>query len=95
MPARKTRNATPAVADPSATNGQPAAGVTTREAAVKSLMAKGKKRGSLTYDEIAAVSAAFDEDDPEKGNELVEEIMGQGIEITTRRPGSRYARVSW
>jgi len=53
-----------------------------REAVVKALIDKGKKRGSLTYDEIALVSAAFDEDDPEKGNELVEEIMGQGIEIT-------------
>ena len=49
---------------------------------MKSLIEKGKKRGSLTYDEIAVISAQFDEDDPEKGNELVEEIMGQGIEIT-------------
>src|SRR5579864_2948545 len=54
----------------------------TREAAVKALLERGKKKGSLTYDEIAAVSAAFDEDDPERGNELVEEIIGQGIEIT-------------
>ncbi|MDQ2817536.1 MAG: sigma-70 family RNA polymerase sigma factor, partial [Candidatus Eremiobacteraeota bacterium] len=45
-------------------------------------MERGKKQGSLTYDEIAQLSAAFDEDDPEKGNELVEQIMGQGIEIT-------------
>jgi RNA polymerase primary sigma factor len=80
--ARKPRNATPAPPEGVVENGQPVAGATTREAAVKSLIEKGKKRGSLTYDEIAAVSAAFDEDDPEKGNELVEEIMGQGIDIT-------------
>ncbi len=82
MSARKSRNATPAPPDASADNGQPLGVTTTREVAVKSLIEKGKKRGSLTYDEIAAVSAAFDEDDPEKGNELVEEIMGQGIDIT-------------
>ena len=62
-----------------------------REVAVKALIEKGKKRGSLTYDEIAAISAAYDEDDPEKGNELVEEIMGQGIEIT-EMPDTRRGR---
>ena len=88
MPARKPRNAAPAPADATPENGQPIAGATTREAAVKALIEKGKKRGSLTYDEIAAVSAAFDEDDPDKGNELVEEIMGQGIDITEVREGA-------
>ena len=53
-----------------------------RAAAVKSLIERGKKKGSLTYDEVAAVSVAFDEDDPEKSNDLVEEIMAAGIEIT-------------
>ncbi|MBV8262797.1 MAG: RNA polymerase sigma factor RpoD [Candidatus Eremiobacteraeota bacterium] len=85
MAARKTRSAPQAPADAGAENGQPAA--TTREAAVRALIEKGKKRGSLTYDEIAAISAAFDEDDPEKGNELVEEIMGQGIDITEMPEG--------
>ena len=60
----------------------PAAVAAARVAAVKSLIERGKKKGSLTYDEVAAVSAAFDEDDPEKSNDLVEEIMGAGIEIT-------------
>jgi len=55
---------------------------TTRDAAVKGLFERGKARGSLTYEEVATVSAAFDEDDPDKGNELVEELMAQGIEIT-------------
>src|SRR5579864_3417117 len=59
-----------------------AAAAAARAAAVKSLIERGKKKGSLTYDEVAAVSAQFDEDDPERGNELVEEIIGQGIEIT-------------
>ena len=82
MPARKPRTESKTPADAVSENGQPAAPAISREAAVKALIEKGKKRGSLTYDEIAAVSAAYDEDDPEKGNELVEEIMGQGIEIT-------------
>src|SRR5215469_16724015 len=59
-----------------------AAAVAARAAAVKSLIERGKKKGSLTYDEVAAVSAQFDEEDPEKSNELVEEIMAAGIEIT-------------
>jgi RNA polymerase primary sigma factor len=84
VPARKTsrqRKSTPP--PPAGENGQPSGGVLpAREAAVKALIQKGKQRGSLTYDEIAAVSAAYDEDDPERGNELVEEIMAQGIEIT-------------
>jgi RNA polymerase primary sigma factor len=62
-------------------NGQPAPTVP-REVAVKALIERGKKQGHVTYDEIAKISAAYDEDDPEKGNELVEEVMGQGIEIT-------------
>jgi len=53
-----------------------------RAAAVKTLMERGKKKGSLTFDEVSAVSVAFDEDDPEKSNDLVEEIMAAGIEIT-------------
>ena len=91
MPARKTKKTapTPAPQDemttktPDAPNGAvPAAAASARAAAVKSLIERGKKKGSLTYAEIAALSAAFDEDDPEKGNELVEEVMAQGIEIT-------------
>ncbi len=63
-------------------NGQVAPPLVPRETAVKALIARGKTQGFLTYEEIAAISSAYDEDDPEKGNELVEEIMGQGIEIT-------------
>ena len=77
-----------------AENGQPAAPAVPREIAVKALIERGKKRGSLTYEEIAAISAAYDEDDPEKGNELVEEIMGQGIEITEMPDRSRSKKTS-
>jgi RNA polymerase primary sigma factor len=87
MPARKQTKPQDVV-DPSVpaaapvADGVPAAPSPARDAAVKSLIERGKKKGSLTYDEVAAISSAFDEDDPEKGNELVEEIMAAGIEIT-------------
>ena len=70
------------VADGAVRNGVPTDRSAARAAAVKALIRRGKKQGSLTYDDIAAVTAAYDEDDPEKGNELVEEIMAQGIDIT-------------
>jgi len=77
----KNSKVTPITDAPSAQNGAvPMAA--TRDAAVKGLFERGKLRGSLTYEEVATVSAAFDEDDPDKGNELVEELMAQGIEIT-------------
>jgi RNA polymerase primary sigma factor len=71
----------PAAASATA-NGQPAVPSVPREVAVKALIERGKKQGHVTYDEIAVISAAYDEEDPEKGNELVEEVMSQGIEIT-------------
>jgi RNA polymerase primary sigma factor len=71
----------PAAASATA-NGQPAVPSVPREIAVKALIERGKKQGHVTYDEIAVISAAYDEEDPEKGNELVEEVMSQGIEIT-------------
>jgi RNA polymerase primary sigma factor len=77
----KNSKVTPITNAPSALNGA-ATMPATREAAVKGLIERGKLRGSLTYEEVAAVSAAFDEDDPDKGNELVEELMAQAIEIT-------------
>jgi RNA polymerase primary sigma factor len=67
---------------PNGQPGQPAAPAVPRDVAVKALIERGKKQGFLTFDEITTISATYDEDDPEKGNELVEEIMGQGIEIT-------------
>jgi RNA polymerase primary sigma factor len=78
----KNSKVTPITDAPSAQNGAAAPASANREAAVKALMERGKTKGSLTYEEIAAVSAAFDEDEPDKGNELVEDVMAQGIEIT-------------
>jgi RNA polymerase primary sigma factor len=87
MPTRKTKKPATAAdgADPALPNGPggtPTVSSPARDAAVKALTERGKKKGSLTYEEVAAVSVAFDEDDPEKGNELVEELMAAGIEIT-------------
>ena len=86
MPTRKTKKppteAETKTGDQPVADGVAAAASAARLAAVKSLIERGKKKGSLTYDEVAAVSIQFDEDDPEKSNELVEEIMAAGIEIT-------------
>jgi RNA polymerase primary sigma factor len=87
VPARKTKKTIPnADAKLAPVDGvdaaAAAAAVAARAAAVKSLIERGKKKGSLTYSEVSAVSAAFDDDDPERSNELVEEIMAAGIEIT-------------
>ena len=90
MPARKPKKTAETVQEPDVTTNGPgstpapavAAQAQAREAAVKALVERGKKKGSLTYDEIASISATYDEDDPEKGNDLVEEIMSAGIEIT-------------
>jgi RNA polymerase primary sigma factor len=87
MPTRKTKKPATAAdganpAPPNGPGGPPTVSSPARDAAVKALTERGKKKGSLTYEEVAAVSVAFDEDDPEKGNELVEELMAAGIEIT-------------
>src|SRR5205807_3701463 len=89
MPMRKSKKTaseetpkTPQPADAPVQDGAAAANAAARSAAVKSLIERGKKKGSVTYDEVAAVSMAFDEEDPEKSNDLVEEIMAAGIEIT-------------
>jgi RNA polymerase primary sigma factor len=86
MPTRKTKkpptDGETKTAEQPVVDGVAAAASAARLAAVKSLIERGKKKGSLTYDEVAAVSVQFDEDDPEKSNELVEEIMAAGIEIT-------------
>src|SRR5579863_578455 len=87
VPMRKTKQSTeiapPKTPEPDAPDAAAlAAPNAARAAAVKTLIERGRKKGSLTFDEVAAVSVAYDEDDPEKSNELVEEIMAAGIEIT-------------
>ncbi|MDQ2663583.1 MAG: RNA polymerase sigma factor RpoD [Candidatus Eremiobacteraeota bacterium] len=47
----------------------------------KKLIERGKKRGSLTYEEINTAFDAVEEVSPEQIDELFEEISGLGIEI--------------
>ena len=47
----------------------------------KKLLARGKKRGSLTYEEINTAFDALDDVNPEQIDELFEEITAAGIEI--------------
>jgi RNA polymerase primary sigma factor len=51
------------------------------EDAIKKLIERGKKRGSLTYEEINAVFDNVDDVSPERIDDLFEEITGMGIEI--------------
>jgi len=49
--------------------------------AIKKLTERGKKRGSLTYEEINAVFDNVEDVSPERIDDLFEEITGMGIEI--------------
>jgi RNA polymerase primary sigma factor len=51
------------------------------EELIKKLIEKGKKRGSLTYEEINAVFDNIDDIGPERIDDLFEEIASMGIEI--------------
>jgi RNA polymerase primary sigma factor len=51
------------------------------EELIKKLTEKGKKRGSLTYEEINAVFDNVEDVTPERIDELFEEIASMGIEI--------------
>src|SRR5580658_5253305 len=51
------------------------------EETIKKLIERGKKRGSLTYEEINAVFDNVDDVSPERIDDLFEEITGMGIEI--------------
>jgi hypothetical protein len=51
------------------------------EELIKKLIEKGKKRGSLTYEEINAVFDNIDEVGPERIDDLFEEIASLGIEV--------------
>src|SRR5579875_1105923 len=48
---------------------------------IKKLLERGKKRGSLTYEEINAVFDNVDDVAPERMDDLLEEIASLGIEI--------------
>jgi RNA polymerase primary sigma factor len=76
--ARKTtarkKNAAPATENA-------AAPVTNLEDAIKKLIERGKKRGSLTYEEINAVFENVDDVNPERIDELFEQVASEGIEV--------------
>jgi len=48
---------------------------------IKKLLAAGKKRGTLTYEEINAVFDTAEDVAPERMDDLLEEIASLGIEI--------------
>src|SRR6202165_6036612 len=48
---------------------------------IKKLLARGKKRGTLTYEEINAVFDNVEDVAPERMDDLLEEIASLGIEI--------------
>ena len=51
------------------------------EEQIKKLIESGKKRGSLTYEEINAIFENVDDVSPERIDDLFEEIAGLGIEV--------------
>ena len=61
-----------------AENGAPALPL---EEQIKKLIERGKKRGSLTYEEINAVFDNVEDVDPERMDVLFEEIAALGIEV--------------
>jgi RNA polymerase primary sigma factor len=62
-------------------NGEAAAPALPLEEQIKKLIEKGKKRQSLTYEEINAVFDNVEEVDPERIDALFEEIANLGIEV--------------
>ncbi len=64
-----------------ATNGESAAPVLPLEEQIKRLVERGKKRKSLTYEEINAVFDNVEDVDPERIDALFEEIASMGIEV--------------
>jgi RNA polymerase primary sigma factor len=66
---------------PASAGGDSQAPAPTLEEAIKKLTDRGKKRGSLTYEEINAVFDNVDDVSPERIDELFEEIAALGIEV--------------
>jgi RNA polymerase primary sigma factor len=63
------------------TSGEGAAPVLPLEEQIKRLIERGKKRKSLTYEEINAVFDNVEDVDPERIDALFEEIASMGIEV--------------
>ena len=62
------------------------------EELIKKLIERGKKRGSLTYEEINAVFDNVEDVNPERIDELFEEIAALGIEIVDEKGKRREGR---
>src|ERR1700758_1558218 len=60
---------------------EPPAPPITLEELKKKLLARGKSRGSLTYEEINAAFDVLEEFSPEQLDEFFEEITAAGVEI--------------
>jgi RNA polymerase primary sigma factor len=84
MARKKTATAAPAAGD------QPPISL---DDAIKKLIERGKKRGSLTYEEINAVFDNVDDVTPERIDELFEEIAGLGIEVVDEQKEEKPAEV--
>ncbi|HEV3155734.1 MAG TPA: RNA polymerase sigma factor RpoD [Candidatus Baltobacteraceae bacterium] len=64
------------------------------EEAIKKLFERGKRVGSLTYEEINAVFENVDDVSPERIDELFEEIASIGIEIVDEQKEEKAAEVA-
>ena len=53
------------------------------EEQIKKLLERGKKRGTLTYEEVNAVFDNVEDVTPERVDELFEEIASLGIEVVS------------
>ena len=62
------------------------------EEAIKKLMERGKKRGSLTYEEINAVFENVEDVNPERIDELFEEIAAMSIEVVDEQKDEKPAQ---
>jgi RNA polymerase primary sigma factor len=61
------------------------------EEAIRKLLERGRKRGSLTYEEINAVFENVDDVGPERVEDLFEEITSLGIEIVDEQKDEKPA----
>ena len=69
-------------------NGAPALPL---EEQIKKLVERGKKRGSLTYEEINAVFDNVEDVNPERIDELFEEIAALGVEVVEEQKDEKPA----
>jgi RNA polymerase primary sigma factor len=76
-------------ASPASENG--AAPAVSLDESIKKLIERGKKRGSLTYEEINAVFDNVDDVNPERIDELFEQVASEGIEVVDEQKDEKPA----